>query len=93
MSEITETYKAYREFNQQRRRNNKEKSTHILQVNEVQFESKNGGSHLIVNCGDQLIDYWPGTGLWIPRNSGERHRGVFNLLKYLGIEQPKGFGG
>lgn len=55
----------------------------------LQFEVKNDGAHLIVRHEGQTVDFWPGTGKYKPRKPGARHgRGVFNLLKLLGID-PK----
>lgn len=47
----------------------------------VPFESHNKEAHLIVSVAGTTIDYWPGTGLWIERSSGQRCRGIQGLLK------------
>lgn len=42
--------------------------------------------HLIVHAeGPGLIDFWPGTGRWIVRNTKKRMFGVFNLLRYIKV--------
>lgn len=63
-------------------------SAEILRERGVSFESKNGGAHLIVRRGGRIIDFWPGTGLWIARGPAKkRGRGVFNLLRTLGARE------
>lgn len=47
-------------------------------------------SHLIVTgSGWELVDFWPGTGKWIARDTKRKGRGVFNLLKYIKGEQSE----
>lgn len=71
----------------ERRASNRELSADKLSGLGVQFESKNGGAHLIVKHGGLTVDFWPGTGKYIPRKPGAKHgRGVFNLLKLLGVD-------
>ena len=73
--------KAMKEQSQERRANNRESSAAILTNKGIPFESKNGGAHLIVNGGE--VDFWPGTGKWIFRQSRKQGRGVRQLLKAL----------
>lgn len=70
-----------KEESQRRRKRNREGSADLLKQNGVQFESKNGGAHLIVEGTKSTIDFWPGTGKFITRD-GKRGRGVKNLLKF-----------
>ncbi|CEL30253.1 hypothetical protein [Pseudomonas fluorescens] len=67
-----------------RRADNREKSAALLTEHGVQFEAKNMGAHLIVSYDGHVIDFWPGTGKYIPRGGGRSGRGVFNLLKSVG---------
>lgn len=60
-------------------------STDILAQRGVPFESKNNGAHLIVAGG--RLDFWPSTGVFIERKTGLRGRGVFKLLKVLGVDR------
>lgn len=66
---------------QKKRKRNRENSTEILKSRGVEFSSHNKGAHLIVTSRYGLVDFWPGTGKFIVRKSGEKGRGVFNLLK------------
>lgn len=69
----------------ERRAANRESSAQILDRCGVSFESKNSGAHLIVTHGERVADFWPGTGKYIPRKFGRPGRGVFNLMKVLGV--------
>jgi hypothetical protein len=60
------------------------KAVRTLEENEISFESKNFGSHLIVRYNSKIVDFWPGTGAWIPRdNPLYRGKGIHRLLDYL----------
>lgn len=66
---------------QHRRQRNREQSATLLRANNIEFESKNGGAHLIIVLPNRLLDFWPGTGLWVDRKTKHSGRGVFNLVK------------
>lgn len=77
------------EESKRRRATNRQRSCAMLRFLGVAFETKNDGAHLIVRHEGQTIDFCPGTGKYKPRTPGTQYgRGVFNLLKYLGID-PK----
>jgi hypothetical protein len=89
MSEAAEIFPDLKAESKERRAANRCRSTGMLTGLGLQFEVKNDGAHLIVRHEGQTIDFWPGTGKFIPREPGAKHgRGVFNMLKYLGID-PK----
>ncbi len=44
------------------------------------FESRNGGSHLIV---EDRFDFWPGTRVWIERRGPMRGTGLDSLVATL----------
>lgn len=70
----------------ERRAKNRDGGAEILSKAGVEFESKNGGAHLVVRHAGKTVDFWPGTGKFIPREPRPKHgRGVFNLLKILGV--------
>ena len=58
----------------------------ILKDKGINFESKNGGAHLIVDGYECVIDFWPSTGKFIVR-TGPKGRGVFNMIEKYCIEQ------
>lgn len=77
----SEMWAAIKQQAQEKKRNNKQSSTAKLVEKGVEFESKIGGVHLIVQAKDGLVDYWPSTGKFIPRGFGRKGRGIRNLLK------------
>lgn len=83
MSDNTAHYDALKDQSKQRKRNNLEYSTRKLKESGIEFESKNGGVHLIVSQGLTTIDYWPSTGKFIDRGGDKSGRGVNNLLLLL----------
>lgn len=74
----------FKTASQERRAGNRESSPELLEQAGVRFKSSNNGAHLIVTGSDwERIDFWPGTGKWIARDTKRKGRGVFNLLKYI----------
>lgn len=69
-----------------KRSTNRECSSKIIQDAGLQFESKNGGAHLVVVGENITVDFWPGTGKYSVRGTGKYKRGVFNLLKEKGLK-------
>ena len=66
---------AMQEASQQRRASNRDNSAAMLRANGVQFESKNGGAHLVVRDGiGRIFDFWPGTGLWLKIDKPNRQQ-------------------
>ena len=74
-------YEGMAEQSQEKRAKNRERSAQLLIDRGVEFETKNDGAHLIVKTKYGPVDFWPGTGKFIPRPAGRSGRGVFNLLK------------
>lgn len=79
-------FRDLRAVQQQQRGTNRERGAEILLAIGVSFESKNFGAHLVVSHAGQTVDYWPGTGKYIFRNRTRKGRGIFRLLRALGIE-------
>lgn len=84
MSE-SESWRVYNKYKQNKKWANLESSTKILEEAGVDYTSHNMGIHLVVRFGTTIVDFWPSTGKWMPRKSGRTGRGVFNLLRYLGV--------
>lgn len=80
-SDMGELFCELAEHSKIKRANNRKQSAQLLTERGVEFESKSAGVHLIVTARDGLVDFWPGTGKFIPRFAGRKGRGVFNLLK------------
>lgn len=79
-----DTWRALHEHSQEKRAANREQSAAILKRCGVSCMSRNMGAHLIVTHAERTVDFWPGTGKWIDR-AGPKGRGVFRLLRHLGI--------
>jgi len=77
------TFRAMAEHSKQKRAGNRENSAAMLTAAGVVFESKNEGAHLVVHHHTGMIDFWPGTGLWIVRGVKYKGRGVRKLLQRL----------
>jgi hypothetical protein len=65
---------------------NRASSAAYLRSRGIEFSEHNNGAHLIVGHNGLVVDFWPGTGLWIVRN-GRKGRGVRNLVRELKKEQ------
>lgn len=62
---------------------NRANGARFLTERGIRFASHNKGAHLVVGQWPEAVDYWPGTGLWIVRQTGKKGRGIFSLLKHL----------
>ncbi len=85
-SEIGEDFAALKKDRQAKKLRNKQDSTDILLTNGLEFDSHNNGVHLVVKHNGNFVDYWPSTGKFIFRGTKVTGRGIFNLLKKLGVK-------
>ena len=83
MGDMADVFNDMRQAKKERRECNTKDSTQMLVGRGVQFQSNNGGAHLIVHAGICKIDFWPSTGLWIVRGSKNRHGGVRKLIAFV----------
>lgn len=83
MSDDAVMWAEYREARQQKRADNRVRSTKILVEEGIEFESKNDGAHLIVTSDGDTYDFWPGTGKWKRRGTRLFLRGIKGLLKEI----------
>lgn len=65
---------------QEKRAVNRKSSAEMLREAGVAFEEKNDGAHLVVQALGKVVDFWPGTGLWIARGQRRRSYGVRGLI-------------
>lgn len=77
------------EESKRRRALNRESSAKLLRDSGVPFLSSNNGAHLIVGQ-PPMFDFWPGTGKWIARGGSKKGRGVFNMLRVMGVKANTG---
>lgn len=87
MSEIGELYAATREIRKvesaRRKERNKQGSVKMLIDNNINFEEKNGGTHLVVKHNEYTADFWPTTGKFNIRGDKRYFRGVRLLIKIV----------
>ena len=84
MAEETATaWKEHRLEQQEKRRQNRIQSAKMLREAGIDFESNNAGAHLVIRSGKEIINFWPGTGLWVVQWTLKQRRGVHNLINYL----------
>ena len=84
MSEMGEAFEGWREMKQQKRASNRETSILLLLSRGIGIEAiKNIDAHVIVNHGGHVVDFWPGTGLWIDRATKCKKRGVLKLITFV----------
>jgi len=82
MGDTGDDFRAWDADKKAKKAANKEWSTQCLIDNQINFETKNGGAHLIIKTDKKAIDYWPSTGKWIVRG-GRTSRGVNGLVKFI----------
>ena len=81
MGDMGDSFKAWADFRQAKRKANRESSAQLLADAGVAFTSHNEGAHLKLEGG---WDLYPGTGLYTHESLPVRGRGVRNLLRELG---------
>lgn len=83
MGDMGDDFNFMKNRSREKRADNREYSAAVLTRSGIVFESKNMDAHLIVLGGAKVIDFWPGTGLWIVRGSKEKRRGVRKLVEFV----------
>lgn len=86
MGDMGEMYREWDAAKKKKKLSNLEFSTEKLKQLGVEFESKNGGFHLVVNHDGKVVDFWPSTGKYKFRTRKKYCRGLKKLFKELGIE-------
>jgi hypothetical protein len=54
-----------------------------LRGKQLFFETHNDGAHLVVHTDLGLIDFWPGTGKFIPRDGRPQGVGLADLMTLI----------
>lgn len=75
--DMGDMWRSVKAAGQAKRADNRKSSPQLLAEAGIAFTAKNDGAHLIVGG----FDFWPGTGLFMPRGGGKRRYGVRNLIK------------
>jgi len=79
MGDMGEIFNSLKKHKNKKKAENNEYSTNLLIKENIDFESKNGGNHLVVKGINSIIDFWPSTGKFIVRG-GKSSRGVRKLI-------------
>jgi hypothetical protein len=87
--EVSDIYKVLYQRSKEKRANNRDASAKMLTDYNVRYLALNQGAHLVIQYDDLIIDFWPGTGLWIDRATRIKKRGVRNLINYVQNHLPK----
>jgi hypothetical protein len=89
MSDMAEVFNEWRAMKAEKRCANRHASAGILSKSGIVFETKNDGAHLVVLAGHCVVDFWPGTGLWIVRGGTKRRRGVRKLVHFVANQRSE----
>lgn len=86
--DMGELFNDLRAASKVKRAQNRSFSAAKLSDEDIRFDERNDGAHLIVYASDRkTVDFWPGTGLWKVRGSYTEGRGVFKLITYCKRER------
>lgn len=80
---LSDTYRAMHERDKAKRADRREDAPELLTKAGIPFESRNSGAHLVVTAERRVIDFWPGTALWIVRGREDRNYGVHHLITFV----------
>lgn len=83
MGDMGELFNEYRAMRREKRISNVQASIEILNSQNISYKMMNGTTHLLLLAGEEFIDFWPSTGLWISRETKAKKRGVFTLIKHI----------
>jgi hypothetical protein len=83
MGDMADGWAGWKEMKQKKRRWNMAASTALLTGAGVPFQSHNSGVHLVLSKGEELIDFWPSTGLWWIRGTSNKRRGIQKLIQHM----------
>lgn len=87
MSEIGDTFAGFADASMARRAHNRASTPEVLADHGVKFTAHNNGAHLVVEYNSKTADLWPGTGKYLVRGAKQYRRGVFNLMRDLGVDR------
>lgn len=73
-------YRSLREQSKEIRDKNRKNAALLLNAENIAFQSKNHGAHLIIA---NRWDLWPGTGKWRDRKVNKYSHGLTSLIKLI----------
>lgn len=89
MGEAADSWSAYKAAQQHQRSQNREAAPAKLTEAGINFQSSNGGAHLIIKAKGVAIDFWPGTDKWKVRGDLKNRHGIQELIDFCNWEKPK----
>lgn len=89
MGEAADSMGAMKAVQQYQRSQNREAAPAKLNAAGIDFQSSNGGAHIIIKHGDAVIDFWPGTDKWKFRGDFKNRHGIQSLIEFCNREKPK----
>lgn len=87
-----DVWREIKEARQKKRADNRQSSAELLRSAGIAFEAKNIDAHLIVSGAGRVVDFWPGTGLWMVRGQPTRRYGVRGLISFCRQKQAPNVG-
>lgn len=82
MGELGEVWREVKKQAAEKRASNRASSLERLKIAGIEFKVHNNGAHLVVYGPRGVVDFWPGTGRYIIRGSGDTGRGVRAVLHF-----------
>ncbi len=79
----SEMWEEYREIGKNKKLKNLKSSLKILDDRGIKYKTLNESVHYRIDDWD----FWPTTGKFYNKKTGEKGRGVFNLIKKLNIKK------
>lgn len=89
MGEAADSWSAYKAAQQYQRSQNREAAPAKLTEAGINFQSSNGGAHLIIKAKGVAIDFWPGTDKWKVRGDLKNRHGIQALIDFCNRERSK----
>ncbi len=89
-SEMGDMWRDIKKSRQDKKARNRSYAPDRLSDEGIPFESRNGKTHLIVGEAPDIVDFWPGTGKWIPRSTRRARYGINQLVQYIRRNEDQG---
>lgn len=89
MGEAADSMGDMKAVQQYQRSQNRDAAPAKLNAAGIDFQSSNGGAHIIIKHGDVVIDFWPGTDKWKLRGGLLNRNGIESLIEFCNREKPK----
>ena len=85
-NEVTEMWRDHKAIQSKKRASNRLNLARSLVSAGVCYTSHNDGAHLVVEHNCLIVDFWPGTGRWKNRKSGEYGFSIKSIFKHIRIK-------